>query len=97
MGEFGRTPKINAQGGRDHWPRAYSVLLAGAGIQCGTIFGKTDRVGEVPEDNPVTPSDLGATMYYLLGIDPHSRVPTPDGQLMARVPEQAQVIQSVLA
>ncbi len=96
MGEFGRTPKINSQGGRDHWPRAYSVLLAGAGVSEGSVYGSTDRTGESPIAEAVTPSDLVATMYHLLGLEPHARLPTPDGQQLARVPEQARVIQELL-
>lgn len=97
MGEFGRTPKINTLGGRDHWPRAYSVLLAGAGVRAGEIYGSSDRVGENARDNPVTPSDLVATLYHLLGIAPHQRIDTPDGQQMTRVPEEANIVTGVLA
>lgn len=97
MGEFGRTPKINTLGGRDHWPRAYSVMLAGAGIQPGLIYGTSDRVGENADQSPVTPSDLVATLYHLLGMQPHERLPTPDGQQLSRVPEQARVVSEVLA
>ncbi len=97
MGEFGRTPKINTLGGRDHWPRAYSVLLAGAGVKRGCIHGSSDRVGENAADSPVTPADLVATVFHLLGIEPHERVATPDGQSMTRVPEQAQVVRGILS
>lgn len=96
MGEFGRTPKINTLGGRDHWPRAYSVLVSGGGILPGTIYGSSDRVGENAADSPVTPSDLVATFYHLLGLDPHQRVTTPDGQQLSRVPEEATVVSGVL-
>ncbi len=96
MGEFGRTPKINTLGGRDHWPRAYSVLLAGGGIQPGLIHGTSDRVGENAVEHPVTPSDLVATLYHLLGISPHQRQPTPDGQQFSRVPEEARVVSSLI-
>jgi hypothetical protein len=97
MGEFGRTPKINTQGGRDHWARAYSVLLAGAGTAQGVIHGTSDRTGETVASSPVTPSDLVATFYHLFGLDPHQRIPTPDGQQMSRVPEGASVVSSILA
>ena len=70
MGEFGRTPKINSQGGRDHWPNVFSVMLAGGGVQGGQIIGSSDALGEFPKARPVTPSDLSATIYTLLGIDP---------------------------
>jgi hypothetical protein len=69
IGDFGRTPKINFSGGRDHWPRAFSVALAGAGIRGGMVIGKTDRTASEPTDRPVTIEDLGATVYKALRID----------------------------
>jgi hypothetical protein len=80
MGEFGRTPKLNTAGGRDHWPRVFSVMLAGAGIPGGQVVGESDSMGESPKERPVTPSDLAATIYTLLGIDPASTLYTPDGR-----------------
>jgi hypothetical protein len=80
MGEFGRTPKLNTQGGRDHWPRVFSVVLAGAGIRGGQVIGSSDRVGESPKENPVTPADLACTIYTLLGIDPAHELQTSDGR-----------------
>lgn len=80
MGEFGRTPKLNPQGGRDHWPRVFSVVLAGAGIPGGQIIGSSDRRGESPQDRPVTPADLVHTIYRLLGIDPGRLLQTADGR-----------------
>jgi uncharacterized protein (DUF1501 family) len=74
MGEFGRTPKINGTGGRDHWPNCYSVLLAGGGIQGGAIFGSSDKFGAYPESDPVTPADLAATLFARFGLDPTSEV-----------------------
>jgi len=68
MGEFGRTPKLNTAGGRDHWPRVFSLALAGAGIRGGTIVGSSDAVGESPRDRPVTPAELAATIYTLPGL-----------------------------
>jgi hypothetical protein len=79
-GEFGRTPKLNAAAGRDHWPRAFSVLLAGGPVNGGTIVGQTDRSGEAPVDRPVTPGDLVRTIYTALGIDPDKEVRTADGR-----------------
>jgi len=79
-GEFGRTPKLNARAGRDHWPRAFSVLLAGGGVRGGQVIGQTDRTGEAPTDDPVTPGDLVRTIYTLLGIDPDKEVRTADGR-----------------
>ncbi|QDU25994.1 hypothetical protein ETAA8_10660 [Anatilimnocola aggregata] len=74
MGEFGRTPKINANASRDHWPNCYSVVLAGGGVKRGFIYGKSDDKGQYPDEHPVKPEDLAATIYYLLGIDPNSEV-----------------------
>jgi hypothetical protein len=74
MGEFGRTPKINANASRDHWPDCYTVLLAGGGVKRGFIYGASDKNGAYPAENPVRPDDLAATMYHLLGIDPHTHV-----------------------
>lgn len=74
MGEFGRTPKINGNISRDHWPDCYTVLLAGGGVKRGFIYGASDKNGAYPAENPVRPDDLAATMYYLLGIDPSTEV-----------------------
>lgn len=80
MGEFGRTPKLNTRGGRDHWPRVFSAVLAGGGVPGGQIIGASDRVGESPRDNPVTPNDLARTIYTLLGVDPDRELHTADGR-----------------
>lgn len=80
MGEFGRTPKLNTQGGRDHWPRVFSVLLAGGGVPGGQVIGASDATGESPKDRPVTPADLAATIFTLLGIDPQQLLHTADGR-----------------
>jgi hypothetical protein len=69
MGEFGRTPRINQYGGRDHWPQCFSVLLAGAGIPGGTIIGASDNQGAYPAVRPVTVPELAATVYRLMGIN----------------------------
>ncbi len=97
MGEFGRTPKINSSGGRDHWPNVFSVALAGAGIQGGQIIGSSDALGEYPKDNPVTPSDLAATIYTLLGIDPAHELHTSDGRPVKVAPDGAKVVKSLLS
>jgi hypothetical protein len=81
MGEFGRTPKINSEGGRDHYPGAGSVLLAGAGVKGGNVIGATDRNGTGPATRPLTPGDFAASIYHALGFDPHTtyypRLPRP--------------------
>lgn len=70
MGEFGRTPKINADAGRDHWPGCYSVLLAGGGVRGGQVIGASDSIGALPAERPVSPADIHASMYAALGYDP---------------------------
>ncbi|MEO1972647.1 MAG: DUF1501 domain-containing protein, partial [Pirellulaceae bacterium] len=92
MGEFGRTPKINSAGGRDHWPNVFSVALAGGGVKGGQIIGSSDSLGEMPKDNPVTPSELAATIYTLLGIDPAHELHTSDGRPVRVAPDGAKVI-----
>ncbi len=74
MSEFGRTPRINANAGRDHWPDCYSVLLAGGGVTGGAVFGASDRIGAFPAADPVTPADLAATIYWRFGIDPAAEI-----------------------
>jgi Protein of unknown function (DUF1501) len=91
MGEFGRTPKVNAQAGRDHWPRCYSLLLAGGGVPGGLVFGKSDRIGSDPAENPVTPHDLLATFYHLLGVPPDVELPDQQGRTI-RLAGHGQVI-----
>jgi hypothetical protein len=73
-GEFGRSPRINNMAGRDHWPQCYTVLLAGGGVKRGYVHGASDRIGAFPARDPVRPEDLSATMFHLLGIDPHTEV-----------------------
>jgi uncharacterized protein (DUF1501 family) len=70
MGEFGRTPRINKQAGRDHWGSCQSVLLAGGGIKAGRVHGASDRIGAYPATEPVDPVDIHATMYHCMGLDP---------------------------
>src|SRR5205807_9099449 len=74
MSEMGRTPKINANGGRDHWTYCYSVMLAGAGIKGGTVHGASDAHAAYVKDMPVSTSDICATIYHCLGIDPEMLV-----------------------
>jgi hypothetical protein len=74
LGEFGRTPRINKSGGRDHWPDCYSVLLAGGGVTGGAIHGASDKIGAYPVADPVTPADLAATIYWRFGLDPNTEV-----------------------
>ncbi len=78
-GEFGRTPRINASGGRDHWPGVWSVVLAGGGICGGQVVGASDALAGAPVDRAVTPADLLATIYHSLGIDASQSLTRPDG------------------
>jgi hypothetical protein len=80
MGEFGRTPKINKDAGRDHWGPAASLLFAGAGVKPGFVLGRTDRQGAFTTQRPVAPADVASTIYDALGIDPHKQLYTPDGR-----------------
>ena len=80
MGEMGRSPKINSNAGRDHWPQCGFSLLAGGGVRHGAVFGQTDKQAGYPIDHPVSPGDVVATIYQLLGIDPHMTVPDLDGR-----------------
>ena len=75
IGEFGRTPKINANGGRDHWGSVFSCVLAGAGISGGQVYGASDKDGAYPADNRVEPGDLTASMFHLLGMDYQTTFP----------------------
>lgn len=78
--EMGRTPRINANSGRDHWTNCYGSLLAGAGVRGGTVYGASDTQAAYVADNPVRPADLLATIYRTLGIDPATRVPDQTGR-----------------
>jgi len=73
--EFGRSPKVTLRnGGREHWPELYNLLMAGAGIQGGQVYGASDKLGAYPAENPVGPADFVATIYHMLGIDPHQEL-----------------------
>ena len=80
LGEFGRTPKLNSGGGRDHWPHAMSVLMAGAGIPGGQIVGATDAKGYYASENIYRPEDFAASIYTKMGIDPHQKLQTTAGR-----------------
>ncbi|MCH2131665.1 MAG: DUF1501 domain-containing protein [Pirellulaceae bacterium] len=96
MGEFGRTPKINSLGGRDHWPNVFTAVLAGGGVTGGQVIGSSDSLGELPNNNPVTPSDLAATIYSLLGIDPAHELHTNDGRPVRVTPDGATIVSDLL-
>jgi hypothetical protein len=74
LSEFGRTPRINKSGGRDHWPDCYSVLLAGGGVTGGAVYGASDKIGAYPDADPVTPADVAATIFWRFGLDPAAEI-----------------------
>jgi hypothetical protein len=79
-GEFGRTPKVNPAGGRDHWPQCWTMVFAGGGVQGGRIVGSSDEIGAYPKDRPVTPAEVAATIYHALGISLETELPGPQGR-----------------
>jgi hypothetical protein len=81
-GEFGRTPRVNGGAGRDHWPGAFSAVLAGGGLKTGQVIGSSGRKGEAPVDRPVRPEDVIQTVYAVLGIDPAVAFPNESGRPM---------------
>ncbi len=80
MGEFGRSPRVNTSGGRDHWPDCYSVVMAGGGVSPGATYGESDRTGAYPTAEMVTPADLAATIFWRFGIDWQHLVADPLGR-----------------
>ena len=95
-GEFGRTPKVNAGAGRDHWNFCYSLVLAGGGVRAGYVHGASDRIGAKPGRNPVTPADVIATVYECLGVPPDLELRDRLGRPFTLVPWGAP-IREVLA
>lgn len=80
VGEFGRTPKLNCHGGRDHWANCWTAIVAGGGTQGGRVIGTSDAIAGEPKDRPVHCSELVATIYHALGISPATTIPGPDGK-----------------
>jgi RNA polymerase sigma factor (sigma-70 family) len=96
MGEFGRTPRINTQLGRDHWPMGFSVVLAGCGIKGGQVIGKTSADATRVEERPVTPAELHATIYQALGIDPTKENRANTGRQVPLVEKGARAVKEAL-
>ncbi len=94
-GEFGRTPRINNNAGRDHWGPGFTVALAGGGIKGGRVIGKTNLRGERPTEDPYGPEDLSATICQLMGIDPEEEFLTPEGRPV-KIVNNGRVIQGLL-
>ena len=93
-GEFGRTPRINRDGGRDHWAGVNSMLLAGGGIKRGHIFGSSDRIAAYPDSNPIGPGDVYTTLLHCMGVDPRAEVKDRLGRPL--LVSSGNVIQDVL-
>jgi hypothetical protein len=85
-GEFGRTPKVNQTGGRDHYPNVFSAAIAGGGVNGGRVVGSSDSKGAFPLENPKSPQDVLATLYRHLGIDTHAQYPDHSGRPIAVLP-----------
>jgi uncharacterized protein (DUF1501 family) len=97
MGEFGRTPKINPAGGRDHWPQCWSIVMAGGGIKGGQAVGSSDEMGTAPQDRPVNPAEIAATVYQALGISLELNLPGPQGRPIRLVDHGVDPISELLA
>ncbi|HEY3787794.1 MAG TPA: DUF1501 domain-containing protein, partial [Urbifossiella sp.] len=95
-GEFGRTPKINKNAGRDHWARSMACVLAGGGLKRGYAHGTTDASGMAPATEPVTPDDIASTIFHQLGIDPHREMQTPTGRPV-QLFREGKVIEKLIA
>jgi hypothetical protein len=93
--EFGRTPKINKDAGRDHWPRVFSVAFAGGGFAKGLVYGKSDATSSAPEEDPLTVENMSATVYSLLGIDPSKHL-MADGGRPVSIVYNGQVVDKLL-
>jgi uncharacterized protein (DUF1501 family) len=85
LAEFGRTPRVNPAGGRDHWPNCWSIYFAGGGVQGGRVVGRSDDKGAYPAERPVSPAEVVATIYHSLGVDLHTDLPGPQGRPYAVV------------
>ena len=94
--EFGRTPKINQNRGRDHWPKVFSVLLAGGGVRGGTIYGTSNATASEPDLDPVSPEDLATTVYPQLGIVADKELMAP-GDRPIEIVNGGKVISPLLA
>jgi hypothetical protein len=94
-GEFGRTPRINKNAGRDHWGPAFTVAVGGGGVKGGQVVGKSDARAEKPASDPYGPEDMCATMYRLLGIDPEDEFLTPEGRPV-KIVNNGRVIQELI-
>jgi hypothetical protein len=97
FGEFGRTPKVNPAGGRDHWPQCWTVLMGGGGIKGGRIIGASDDIGGAPKDRPTTPAEIAATVFHGLGIDLRVELPGAQGRPIPVVDRGVEPIHELFA
>ncbi len=96
-GEFGRTPKINPAGGRDHWPQCWTILMGGGPLKGGTVVGSSDEIGAMPKERPTTPQEVAATIYKGLGIDLKAELPCAEGTSMPIVDRGVEPIRELFA
>lgn len=96
FGEFGRTPKVNPAGGRDHWPQVWSILMAGGGLKTGQVVGASDEIGATPKDRPTTPAEVAATIYHGLGIDLETELPGAQGRPIPLVDRGVHAIKELI-
>jgi uncharacterized protein (DUF1501 family) len=92
LAEFGRTPRVNPAGGRDHWPQCWSVYFAGGGVQGGRVVGKSDPIGAYPAESPVGPNNVVATIYKSLGYELETELPGPSGRPFPLVDQGTEAI-----
>jgi uncharacterized protein (DUF1501 family) len=97
MGEFGRTPKINPAGGRDHWPQCWTMLMGGGPLKGGTVVGSSDEIAAAPRDHPVTPAQIAATVYKGLGIDLAVELPGAQGRPIPLVDRGVEPVRELFA
>jgi hypothetical protein len=95
LGEFGRTPKINPAGGRDHHPGVWTVIMGGGPLKGGRVVGESDELGYAPDSRPVTPGDVAATIFKGLGLDPHKELPGPQNRPLPLVEYGMQAIKEL--
>ena len=96
MGEFGRTPKINPAGGRDHWPACWTMIMGGGGVKGGTVVGASDDIGGAPKDRPVTSQEVAATIFHALGIGLEVELPGPQDRPFPVVDRGVQLITELI-
>jgi uncharacterized protein DUF1501 len=96
-GEFGRTPKVNPAGGRDHWPGCWTAIFAGGGIRGGQVIGSSDAIGGTPKDRPVSPAEFAATVFHLMGLNLETFLPAQLGRIVPLVDGNAKPVKELLA